>query len=72
MDTRGVRTLVLALILLWPSVADAQTRASTSLARARGLIVTINGGDEVLRQFVTTTFDPSFLEFAPVDRHLKV
>jgi len=54
--------------------AAVHVRASEppGVARARELVAAINAGDDALRQFVTGAFTTSFLEFAPVDRHLKV
>lgn len=68
-----IRTTATAVALVSLSAhLPAQSNDPPAVARARELVAAINAGDDALRQFVTTTFNKSFLEFAPVDMHLKV
>lgn len=73
MRTRATRGLVIAAVLLSATVDHAaQPGEAPAVAKSRQLVAAINAGDDALRQFITTGFSQSFLDFAPLDRHLKV
>jgi CubicO group peptidase (beta-lactamase class C family) len=72
MNSRATRALVIAIALVSPTASHAQSSEGPAVVKARELIAAINGGNDALRQFVTDTFSKSFLDFAPVDMHLKV
>jgi hypothetical protein len=72
MNNRATRALVIAIALVSPTASHAQPSEGPAVVKARELVAAINGGNDALRQFVTDTFSKSFLDFAPVDMHLKV
>jgi CubicO group peptidase (beta-lactamase class C family) len=67
-----IRAFVVPMALVVVSLHAQSPTDTPAVARARELIAAINGGNDALRQFVTASFSQSFLDFAPVDMHLKV
>jgi CubicO group peptidase (beta-lactamase class C family) len=73
MNNRTIRAVLMGIavsaLIAFP---HAQSSEPPAVVKARELVAAVNSGGDALRKFVTDTFSKAFLDFAPVDMHLKV
>ena len=72
MKNRTRSLLVVGVMLAATAYVPAQQGEPPAVARSRELLAAVNSGGDVLRRFIADNFSKSFLDFAPVDRHIDV
>ncbi len=74
-----LRASFISVILFFSAInslaaqGPSNSGANPAVERLQELVDTLNGGDlENLNAYISDNFAPSFLEFAPMDRHLEI